>query len=82
MLYLIGKIFFKDDIKYMAFFSIITIIVIVVDSIFGTHLMQNNIMSYDAIIGARYYGVGNEYEGITIGCAIFAMSVLVNYKNT
>lgn len=80
VLYLIGKIFFKDDIKYMAFFSILTIIVIVVDSIFGTHLMQNNIMSYDAIIGARYYGVGNEYEGITIGCAIFAMSVLVNYK--
>lgn len=80
VLYLIGKIFFKDDIKYMAFFSILTIIVIVVDSVFGTYLMKNNIMSYDAIIGARYYGVGNEYEGITIGCAIFAMSVLVNYK--
>lgn len=80
VLYLIGKIFFKDDIKHMAFFSILTIIVIVVDSIFGTQLMKNNIMSYDTIIGARYYGVGNEYEGITIGCAVFAMSVLVNYK--
>ncbi|WP_250674601.1 hypothetical protein LZ906_004170 [Paraclostridium ghonii] len=80
VLYLIGKIFFKDDMKYMAFFSILTIIVVVVDSIFGTYLMKNNIMSYDAIIGARYYGIGNEYEGITIGCTIFAMSVLVNYK--
>lgn len=80
VLYLIGKIFFKDDMKYMAFFSILTIIVVVVDSIFGTYLMKNNIMSYDAIIGARYYGVGNEYEGVIIGCAIFAMSVLVNYK--
>lgn len=79
-LYIIGKAFFKNDITYMGFFSIITIIVIVIDSIFGTHLMQNNIMSYDAIIGARYYGIGNEYEGITIGCAIFALSVLVNYK--
>ncbi|MGL5756257.1 MAG: hypothetical protein ACRCYC_13090 [Paraclostridium sp.] len=79
-LYIIGKLLFKNDISYMAAFSAITIVVIVIDSIFGTHLMQNNIMSYDAIIGARYYGVGNEYEGITIGCAIFALSVLVNYK--
>ncbi len=78
--YIIGKKLFKDDIAYMGFFSILTIIVIVIDSMFGTHLMQNNIMSYDAIIGARYYGIGNEYEGITIGCAIFALSVLVNYK--
>jgi hypothetical protein len=79
-LYVIGKIFFKNDIVYMAFFSMITIIVIVIDSMTGTHLMQNNIMSYDAIIGARYYGIGNEYEGIIIGCAVFALSVLVNYK--
>lgn len=78
--YIIGKKLFKDDIAYMGFFSILTMIVIVIDSMFGTHLMQNNIMSYDAIIGARYYGIGNEYEGITIGCAIFALSVLVNYK--
>lgn len=80
VLYLTGKIFFEDDMKHMAFFSIFTIIVIVADSIFGTQLMKNNIMSYDAIIGARYYGIGNEYEGITIGCAVFAMSALVNYK--
>ncbi|CEN88566.1 membrane protein [[Clostridium] sordellii] len=79
-LYIIGKIFFKKDMTYLMFFSLMTIIVIVIDSIFGTHLMQNNIMSYDAIIGARYYGVGNEYEGVTIGCAIFALSVLLNYK--
>lgn len=79
-LYIIGKLFFKKDMSYMMFFSLLTIVVIVIDSIFGTHLMQNNIMSYDAIIGARYYGVGNEYEGITIGCAIFAFSVLLNYK--
>ncbi|GAA0865190.1 hypothetical protein [Paraclostridium tenue] len=80
VLYIIGKKLFKDDIAYMGFFSTLTILVIVIDSMFGTYLMQNNIMSYDAIIGARYYGIGNEYEGITIGCAIFALSVLVNYK--
>lgn len=79
-LYILGKLLFKNDIANMAFFSTLMIVVIVLDSIFGTHLMQNNIMSYDTMIGARYYGIGNEYEGITIGCAIFAFATLVNYK--
>ena len=78
--YIIGRMLFKDDIKHMGFFALATITVIVVDSVFGTYLMQNNIVSYDAIVGARYYGIGNEYEGITIGSAIFALAVLLNYK--
>lgn len=64
----------------MGFFSLITIILIAIDSIFGTYLMQNNIMSYDAMIGARYYGIGNEYEGITIASAVFGFAVLLQYK--
>lgn len=78
--YIIGKKFFKDDLKHMGFFAGLTILLITIDSIFGTYLMQNNIMSYDAIIGARYYGIGNEYEGITIASAIFSLAVLLNYK--
>ena len=80
VLYLIGRKLFKDDIKQMGFFAFITIAVIAIDSVFGTYLMQNNIMSYDAMIGARYYGVGNEYEGVTIASAIFGLAVLLNYK--
>lgn len=82
ILYILGRKLFKDDIKQMGFFALVTIIVIVIDSVFGTYLMRNNIMSYDAIIGARYYGIGNEYEGVTIASAVFAMAVLLNYKNT
>lgn len=80
VLYLIGRILFKDDIKNMGFFALITIILIAIDSVFGTYLMQNNIMSYDALIGARYYGIGNEYEGITIASAVFGFAVLLQYK--
>ena len=80
ILYLIGKKVFKDDIKHMAFFALLTIIVISIDAVFGTYLMKNSIMSYDAIIGARYYGMGNEYQGIAIGSAIFGLSVLLDYK--
>lgn len=80
ILYLIGKKVFKDDIKHMAFFALLTIIVISIDAVFGTYLMKNSIMSYDAIIGARYYGMGNEYQGIAIGSAIFGLAVLLDYK--
>ena len=81
ILYLLGRKLFKDnDIKHMGFFATLTILVIVIDSVFGTYLMQNNIMSYDAVIGARYYGVGNEYEGVTIASAVFGLAVLLHYK--
>ena len=81
LLYLSGRLLFKDnDIKQMGYYAFLTIVLIVVDSVMGTPLMKNCIMSYDAIVGARYYGVGNEYEGVTIASAVFALSVLLNYK--
>ncbi|MGL5347476.1 MAG: hypothetical protein ACRDA3_08990 [Peptostreptococcaceae bacterium] len=81
--YLISKAIFKnDDIKQMGLLAIITIAIIAVDSAMGTYLMKNNIMSYDAIIGARYYGIGNEYEGVSIACCVFALAVLLTYTKT
>lgn len=81
ILYLSGRLLFKDsDIKQMGYYALLTIILIVIDSVIGTYFMKNCIMSYDAIVGARYYGVGNEYEGVTIASAVFALSVLLNYK--
>jgi len=81
LLYLSGRLLFKDnDIKQMGYYAFLTIVLIVIDSVMGTPLMKNCIMSYDAIVGARYYGVGNEYEGVTIASAVFALSVLLNYK--
>lgn len=79
-LYTLGRVLFKDDLKQMGFFALLTITVIVIDCVFGTYLMKNNIMSYDAIVGARYYGVGNEYEGVSIASPIFAFAILLNYN--
>ena len=50
ILYALGRVLFKDDLKQMGFFALVTIIVVVVDCIFGTYLMKNNIMSYDAML--------------------------------
>ncbi|MGM9531853.1 hypothetical protein, partial [Intestinibacter sp.] len=79
--YLIGRKLFKhDDLKQMGFYALITIGLIIIDCVLGTPLMKGCIMSYDAINGARYYGVGNEYEGVTIASAVFALAILLNYK--
>lgn len=81
LLELAGKLLFKkDDVKELGFYAFITILIIAIDSVFGTYLMKNNIMSYDALIGARYYGIGNEYEGITIASVVFALSVIAQYR--
>ena len=81
ILYLSGRLLFKDnDLKQMGYYATLTIGLIVLDTVIGTYFMKNSIMSYDAIVGARYYGVGNEYEGVTIASAVFALSVLLNYK--
>ena len=81
ILYISGRIFFRNnDMKQMGYFAVLTIGLIVLDTVIGSYFMKNSIMSYDAIVGARYYGVGNEYEGVTIASAVFALSVLLHYK--
>lgn len=42
----------------------------------GATLMSRSYLGYDPVIGARFYGLGNEYEGVLIGSAImFVASV-------
>ncbi len=80
-IYLISKVLIKNDLKNMLFFTGLTIVIMVIDAGFGSYLMKSNVMSYDCIIGARYYGVGNEYQGVAIGSAIFTFAILLTYKN-
>jgi hypothetical protein len=80
ILYGIGRIFIKDDFKNMGTFALATITLVIIDTFCNSVIMRNDIMSYDAIVGARYYGIGNEYEGVVIGSAIFAISMLLNLK--
>ncbi|MDO7206480.1 hypothetical protein Q5M85_22650 [Paraclostridium bifermentans] len=49
---------FKSDNKQIGFYATLSIFVIIVDALLGSYLMKNSIMSYDAIVGARYYGIG------------------------
>src|SRR5690606_23363897 len=41
-------------------------LLLTMDLIAGTPFMQRSYLGYDPIIGARFYGIGNEYAGIYI----------------
>jgi len=50
----------------------LTVVLIVLDIVTGGNMIRNSVLGYDPIIGARYYGIGNEYMGIVTGSAIIA----------
>ncbi|WP_169801156.1 hypothetical protein [Halalkalibacter krulwichiae] len=41
-----------------------TFLLITIDISLGSPLMQRSYLGYDPIIGARYYGIGNEFAGV------------------
>ncbi len=55
--------------------AFITGVSIVLDGLYGAYGMKHSILGYDPMIGARYYGIGNEYMGILIGCSLLAGAI-------
>lgn len=57
--------------------AVANVIVLLTDGLAGSRLLKYSIMGYDPMIGARYYGIGNEYMGVLVGSAILAMTMIV-----
>ena len=53
-----------------------TAALIVLDIATGGSMIRNSVLGYDPIIGARYYGIGNEYMGVVTGSIIIAVCSL------
>lgn len=68
--------------KYrLLFITGITIFTIQFDIITGGNLIKLSVLGYDPIIGARYYGIGNEMVGVLLGTgAIFCGYYLEIFK--
>lgn len=52
-----------------------TVMVIVGDLLLGVFLLKISILSHDPLVGARFYGIGNEFMGVLIGAAIMTAAV-------
>jgi hypothetical protein len=53
----------------MAFVCAAVVAVITGDLLTGGHLMTASVLGHDPIIGARFYGIGNEHMAIALGAA-------------
>ncbi len=58
--------------------SLVNWVPILLDGIWlNSALMKRSYLGYDPIIGARYYGIGNEYMGVVIGSSILCLAMLL-----
>ncbi|GAB7387806.1 membrane protein [Bacillaceae bacterium] len=47
---------------------------VVLDGLGGADWMKGSYLGYDPVIGARYYGIGNEYMGVVIGSSLLCVA--------
>jgi hypothetical protein len=57
----------------------ITAAAILIDGMTGATAMQRSYLGFDPVIGARFYGLGNEYEGVMIGATISFVTALYEW---
>lgn len=67
--YYIGKRF-NNPILPIVLISLLMTIGLVGDIVMGSPLIRSSLFGYDPIIGARYYGIGNEFMGVLVGAAL------------
>ncbi|OLO26705.1 hypothetical protein BTR23_22425 [Alkalihalophilus pseudofirmus] len=61
---LLGWLLLKFTKYPLVLLGTVQFLVITLDLWMGSPLMQRSYLGYDPIIGARYYGIGNEYAGV------------------
>lgn len=54
---------------------------LVIDVMCGSPYIKQSVLGYDPIIGARFYGIGNEYIGVFLGSSLaFIGCILEKYR--
>lgn len=72
-----ANIALKKRIDRIILITFLVVTCLVSDMITGQNMLKYSVLSYDPIIGARFYGIGNEFLGVIIGCGlVFSGSIL------
>ena len=66
--------------KALSLLGALTALAVLADALLGAPLEQRSILGYDAIAGARYYGIGNEYMGVLLGSSLLALGEYLSRK--
>ncbi|AEE92057.1 conserved membrane protein of unknown function [Tepidanaerobacter acetatoxydans Re1] len=79
---LIIAYFLKDNLQIFIVTCLTSTGIILLDTFLKNPLMKVSILGYDPIVGARFYGIGNEYMGFLLGTAIVGTAALIDrYRN-
>ena len=54
-----------------------TAVTILGDALVGSPLIKESALGYDPMVGARFYGIGNEYMGVLLGAATIGTTALL-----
>ncbi|QEK12109.1 hypothetical protein FQB35_06815 [Crassaminicella thermophila] len=77
----VAKKISKNTLDSLIILSFITTFGLLLDICTNANLMKNSLLGYDPIIGARYYGIGNEYMGVLIGSTlVFSTAIIDRFK--
>jgi len=66
----------------LSLLSAVSSLGVIIDTLTGSNLVMNSPLGYDPLIGARYYGIGNEFTGILMGSTILALACLFEEMKT
>ena len=72
-----AAIFTQDTIKTVCISLLLSAALIVGDTVAGNPLMKASMLGYDPIVGARFYGIGNEYMGFLLGATLMGTAALL-----
>jgi hypothetical protein len=67
----------RDRVLALGLLATATIGVLALDLAVGAPLARWSFLGYDLVVGARFYGVGNEFEGVLVGASVVAAACLV-----
>lgn len=62
----------------LAFVGLLSVLVLLADQLFGAPLSFSGMFSYSPLLGARYYGLGNEGASIIVGGGLAGFALLVD----
>ncbi|GAB6180452.1 hypothetical protein JCM14036_17710 [Desulfotomaculum defluvii] len=69
----------KTGLDPFIFICIATAGTILIDLVNAANLQKQSLLGYDPIVGARFYGIGNEYMGVLIGSLIIGTTATIQY---
>ncbi|TMV50817.1 hypothetical protein FE783_09095 [Paenibacillus mesophilus] len=70
----------RSAISAAGMLSGITVAALLLDGMLGAEGMKHSVLGYDPMIGARYYGMGNEYMGVVVGAATLAFAAALERR--